>query len=180
MRNYRYAIVPYDPQDEFKLREHVQRLVGELATGGWVVKTISLQTLLVQCLRDAGEDAIARVIEVEKSVSARSPERGLAHLKTKLDRWLNDEPTGIAARVSTEINAFAAANPDKAERTLVLIGRAGALYPFFRVSTLLKRLENGQRLPVVLLYPGKRRGHTGLSFMGELTPEGDYRPRIYP
>jgi hypothetical protein len=31
-----------------------------------------------------------------------------------------------------------------------------------------------------LLYPGERRGPTGLSFMGELDPDTDYRPRIYP
>jgi len=33
---------------------------------------------------------------------------------------------------------------------------------------------------VVLLYPGERRGEAGLSFMGELAPDRDYRPRIYP
>ena len=30
MRNYRFAIVPYLPDDEFKLRRHVQTLVGDL------------------------------------------------------------------------------------------------------------------------------------------------------
>ena len=35
-------------------------------------------------------------------------------------------------------------------------------------------------MPVVLLYPGERRGPTGLSFMGRLDPDNDYRPRIYP
>lgn len=180
MRNYRYAIVPYPPEDEFKLREQVQRLVGDLTGGGWVVKTLSLQKLMMQCLRDQGEATLDRVIEVEKMVHARSPERGLGHLRSKLEVWLNDERTGIAARVSRELDEFASAHPEQAEHALVLIGRAGALYPFFRVSTLLKRLENGQRLPVVLLYPGKRRGPTGLSFMRELAPEGDYRPRIYP
>jgi hypothetical protein len=34
--------------------------------------------------------------------------------------------------------------------------------------------------PVVLLYPGERRGTTGLSFMGMLNSDNDYRPRIYP
>ncbi len=180
MRNYRYAIVPYEPVDEFKLREHVQRLVGELTAGGWVVQTISLQKLLMQCLEDVGEATLDKVIEVEKAVYARSPERGLTHVRTRLESWLNDERTGIAARVSREIEAFAQAHPEQAERSLVLVGRAGALYPFFRVSTLLKRLENGARLPVVLLYPGKRVGATGLSFMEQLIPDADYRPRIYP
>lgn len=102
------------------------------------------------------------------------------HLRTRMEAWLNDERTGIAARVSRELEAFAKAHPDHAERSLVLVGRAGALYPFFRVSTLLKRLENGARLPVVLLYPGERRGATALSFMCQLAPDADYRPRIYP
>ena len=51
MRNYRYAIVPYDPADEFKLREHVQR-PGRRAHGtGWVVLSISLHKLLLQRIR---------------------------------------------------------------------------------------------------------------------------------
>jgi hypothetical protein len=64
---------------------------------------------------------------------------------------------------------------------LALIGRAGALYPFYRTSGLLKYLA-GRTLgvPVVLLYPGERRGENGLSFMSILEPDRDYRPRIYP
>jgi hypothetical protein len=48
-------------------------------------------------------------------------------------------------------------------------------------SALLRHLDGRTRnVPVVLLYPGERRGETGLSFMGELEPDNDYRPRIYP
>ena len=43
MRNYRFAILPYLPQDEYKLRAHVQTLVGDLTASGWVVLTLSLQ-----------------------------------------------------------------------------------------------------------------------------------------
>ena len=34
-------------------------------------------------------------------------------------------------------------------------------------------------LPVILLYPGRIIDETGLSFMGVLPPDRDYRPRIY-
>lgn len=180
MRNYRYAIVPYDPVDEFKLREHVQRTIGELTSGGWVVKSISLHTLLLHRIRAMGADIVARLIEAERSAAAVSPERGINYLRGKLGREL-DGPEGIAADVSREITEFADANPEKAERTVVFIGRAGALYPFFRVSALLKHLDGRTRnVPVVLLYPGERKGDAGLSFMGELAPDRDYRPRIYP
>ena len=75
----------------------------------------------------------------------------------------------------------AARHPELVDRTLALIGRAGAIYPFFRTSALLRHLDGRTRnVPVVLLYPGERRGATGLSFMGMLNPDNDYRPRIYP
>jgi hypothetical protein len=180
MRNYRYAIVPYDPADEFKLREHVQRTIGELTSGGWVVKSISLHTLLLRRIRAMGADIVARLIAAERGAAAVSPERGINYLRGKLGREL-DGPEGIAADVSREITEFADANPENAERTVVFIGRAGALYPFFRVSALLKHLDGRTRnVPVVLLYPGDRKGDAGLSFMGELAPDRDYRPRIYP
>lgn len=180
MRNYRYAIVPYDPIDEFTLRAHVRELVGKLTASGWVVLTLSLHKLLLDRLRGLGDDIVHRLIEAERAAATVAPERGINYLRTKLGREL-DGPTGIAADVSREIGAFTDANPDKAERTLVLIGRVGALYPFFRVSALLKHLDGKSRnIPVVLLYPGERKGASGLSFMGELDPDGDYRPRIYP
>ena len=36
MRNYRYAILQYDPKDEFFLRQEIQRLTDDLVTTGWV------------------------------------------------------------------------------------------------------------------------------------------------
>jgi len=46
---------------------------------------------------------------------------------------------------------------------------------------LLKHIDGKTRnIPVVLLYPGKRVDKSGLSFMCELPPDRDYRPRIYP
>jgi hypothetical protein len=51
----------------------------------------------------------------------------------------------------------------------------------FRTSSLLKHIDGRTRnVPVVLLYPGERRGPTGLSFMGVVNADSDYRPRIYP
>ncbi len=54
------------------------------------------------------------------------------------------------------------------------------MYPLFRSSALLRHLDgHTKNIPVVLLYPGERRGDKGLSFMGVLDPDSDYRPRIY-
>jgi hypothetical protein len=180
MRNYRFAIVQYDPGKEFELRAEVRKLSAELVANGWVVFSINLQKMLLDRVRKEGEDWVKRVVEMERRTEARAPGRGLNYLKSKLTPLI-EGPEGIAADCSRVIAEHADRNPELGDRTLALIGRAGAIYPFFRTSALLRHLDGRTRnIPVVLLYPGKRQGATGLSFMGMLDPDNDYRPRIYP
>lgn len=179
MRNYRFAILQYKPQEEFELRKKVQALSIDLEKNGWHVLTISLQKLLYDRIRAQGDDWVERVIQREKRFRARDPQRGLVDLKNNIGPLI-EGPEGISADCAKLIADFAAENPDRVDHTIALIGRAGALYPYFRSSALLKHLDGKTRqVPVVLLYPGERRGHTSLSFMGELNPDSDYRPRIY-
>jgi hypothetical protein len=180
MRNYRFAILPYPPNQEFKLRQLMRRLTDQLRGEGWSVLPISLQTLLLDRIRATGDENVEALITREKRLYEKDPQRGLAHLRDKIAPHI-EGPNGIAADIARLINAFAEENPDRADSTLVLIGRAGALYPFFRSSALLKHIDGKTRnIPVVLLYPGQRQGTTALSFMGELEADRDYRPRIYP
>ena len=180
MRNYRFAIVQYEPKEEFALRRQTQKLSTELVAHGWVVVTINLQQLLLERVRAQGDEWVERVTEMERRMAGIDVERGMGYLKSKLTPLI-EGPEGIAADCAQRISDYVKQHPDKKERTLALIGRAGALYPFFRSSALLKHLDGRtQHVPVVLLYPGERRGSTGLSFMGMLNPDNDYRPRIYP
>ena len=180
MRNYRFAIVQYDPTDEFRLRGEVQRLTGDLMAHGWVVLSINLQRLLLDRVRAQGAEWVARVAQMEARMAGIEPDRGLNYLKSKLSPLI-EGPDGVAADCSRIIADHADRHPDAVDRTVALIGRAGALYPFFRSSALLRHLDGHTRnVPVVLLYPGERHGPTGLSFMGMLNPDNDYRPRIYP
>ena len=177
MRNYRFCIAVYPPNEEWALRRHVQALTRELAHSGWVVRSISLHALLLDRLRREGH--LERLIAREKAVATRSPERGLNLVMEKLTREIEGQD-GIAADVAREIQGFVDQNPEQAERTVFIIGRAGALYPFLRSSALLKHLDGRTgHVPVVLLYPGERKGDTGLSFMGRTSADSDYRPRIY-
>jgi hypothetical protein len=180
MRNYRFAILPYRPKDEFKLRQHMRRLTDELRANDWAVLAISLQKLLLARIRKTGDENVTALVEREKRLHAKDPDRALDHLRDKIAPHI-EGPEGIAADVARLISEFADQNPVGVDRTLVLIGRAGALYPFFRSSALLKQIDGKTRnIPVVLLYPGERRDTTALSFMGELPADRDYRPRIYP
>ncbi len=180
MRNYRFALLQYLPQDEFKLRCEVQRLCADLDQHGWVVLSINLQQLLLDRAREQGPEWLESVTRMERLPAKASRERGLNYLQSKLAPLI-EGPDGIAADCSRIITDYVDQHPDQADRVVTLVGRAGALYPFFRSSSLLKHRDGRTRnVPVVLLYPGERSGEKGLSFMGMLTPDSDYRPRIYP
>ena len=180
VRNYNFAILPYDPEQEFSLRAAVHRLSEELRDAGWNTGTIPLHALLLGRVRDEGKDFIDAMVRREKHLMASSdPERGLRTLKERIVTLL-EGPAGLAADVIREISRIVDESPGKEDRTVIFLGRAGALYPFFRTSALLKHVAGHTRnVPVVLLYPGKVVGDTGLSFMGVLPADRDYRPRIY-
>ncbi len=183
-RNYNFAILPYDPNDEFALRAQVSSLSAELRDAGWSTATIALHTLLLERLRGLGNDYLEALIGRDKRLANKSPERALNHLRDKTVEEI-EGPTGLAADVVREIQKLLDENPENREKTVVFIARAGALYPFFRTSALLKHVaDHTQNVPVVLLYPGRvigdsTRGDAGLSFMGKLPADRDYRPRIY-
>lgn len=180
MRNYRFAILQYDPDQEFKLRRMVQRLSHELSTHGWRVLSLDLQKLLLDRVRRQGAEWLQRVIAMERRMAKIDAARGLNYLSSKLAPLI-EGPQGLAADCSRLILQDAEHHPDQQDHTLALIGRAGGLYPFYRTSALLKHLDGRTGgVPVVLLYPGTRQGKAGLSFMGTLTADNDYRPRIYP
>ena len=179
MRNYRFAILTYDPEKEFDLRQRIRNLSDELRERGWNVLSISLQQLLLDRLKAEEPRVLESIIRMEHRLYKKDPERSLTHLKNKLTRYV-EGPDGIAQDVIDRIGRFADEHPDETNRTLFFLGRTGALYPFFRSSALLKHIDGKTRnLPVVVLYPGERKDRQALSFMKELSTDRDYRPRVY-
>ena len=180
MRNYHFAIFRYDPREEFKLRSQVRRLSDELKGKGWNVLSISLQQLLIKRLKEEEPRVIQSIIRTEKCLYQGDPERALNDLKHKIAHYYVEGVDGIARDVIALVEKFAQQYPDSCNRTLIFIGRTGALYPFFRSSVLLKHIDGKTRnIPMVLLYPGERKDTSALSFMGEVSTDRDYRPRIY-
>lgn len=180
VRNYNFAILPYDPEDELALRRAINELCERLRDAGWNTRTIPLHSLLLERLRAQGQEFIDAMIQREKKLSRGTDAgRGLRTLKERVVSLI-EGPDGIAADVIREVEAELTKRPSDEERTVIFLARAGALYPFFRTSALLKHVAgHTHNVPVVLLYPGKLVGETGLSFMGVLPADRDYRPRIY-
>lgn len=179
MRNYRFAILQYDPRDEFELRDRIRWLTDDLKSQGWNVLPISLHDLFLTRLKKEDPRVLDSIIRTEHRLYDKDPDRALNHLKDKVSIYVEGFD-GIAKDVITSIDEFVNKHPENKDRTLIFLGRTGALYPFFRSSALLKHIDGKtQNLPVVLLYPGNRKDLNALSFMGELPADRDYRPRIY-
>jgi hypothetical protein len=181
VRNYNFAILPYEPEDELALRRAINELCERLRDAGWNTGTIALHSLLLERLRAQGPEFIEAMIAREKKLSAvgTDPGRGLRTLKERVISLI-EGPDGIAADVIREVEQLLAKGDRARAKTVIFLARAGALYPFLRTSALLKHVAgHTHNVPVVLLYPGKLVGETGLSFMGVLPADRDYRPRIY-
>jgi hypothetical protein len=179
MGNYPFAILQYEPEDEFTMRQQIHSLVQDLRDEGWRVKNLDLVALMLKRLKDEdGEETIQDIISGEKRLfKRRGTKKSLGYLSQTMAPDL-EGPEGLASDVIAEITKMV--KGDDPKQTLVFISRAGALYPFYRTSGLLRFLDGKTgNVPVILLYPGSRPGVTSLRFMGELEADSDYRPRIY-
>lgn len=179
-RNYPFAIFHYPPQEEFKMRAQLVELLDTLRNQGWTVENVDLFAVLLDYLAEQEDgDLVGALIEEEK-LQYRANQEDFAMplnvLHNSLDIFLKNAE-GYPAAVFKRI-------VDKTEtggesKTVVFLSRIGALYPFYRTSSLLRYLDQGVRVPTIVLYPGTLTENGCLSFMGEMDADRDYRPRIY-
>jgi hypothetical protein len=160
-----YAIFRYPPEDEFALRQEVALLRTRLEQVGKRVTVVSLADCLAEALEaeGMGPEALA---DAERSVGLDTTIETVFQILSEY-RPLDEL---VARRIPED------ADP---RRDLVLILRAGALFPMYRTSALLEQLKGKVHVPAVLFYPGELDGAAGLRFMGVLDAEHNYRPKIF-
>jgi hypothetical protein len=163
--NMPYAIFRYPPDDEFAVRGEITMLRTRLEQAGKRVTVISLATCLEMALEREGitSDEIKMTEEMT----------GTATMVDTLHKVLS-EYQPLDTLVAEQI-------PENADPLVdvVFIARAGALFPFYRTSSLLEQLKGKVEVPAVLFYPGELDGAAGLRFMGVLDAEHNYRPKIF-
>lgn len=163
--NLPFAIFLYPPDAEFTVQEEYGRLATRLANKGKRVTTVSLAERLWTALEREGY-TIEELAEAER-------DSGWEAMPTTLhDILRRTQP--LEDLVAEQVPGDA-----KSEKDVVLIVRAGALFPFYRTSALLENLHGLVKVPTVLFYPGTLEGPSGLRFMGTLDPEHNYRPKIF-
>ena len=162
-----YAIFRYLPEHEFAVRQEVAMLRTRLEQAGKRVTTISL----ARCLQDAFDReglTMKRIARAER--------------QTGTDKMVDTVHAILSEETRQPLDDLVAAHmPAEADplRDVVFITRAGALFPFYRTSSLLEQLKGKVHVPSVLFYPGELDGAAGLRFMGVLDAEHNYRPKIF-
>ncbi|MEX2443107.1 MAG: BREX protein BrxB domain-containing protein [Alkalispirochaeta sp.] len=179
-RAYPFAIFWYPPDEEYAAREKIVELGDDLRREGWNVHSIDLMGLLLAYLSDVDEGGLVEYLEGEEETLYRAHRGNLEPQIAMLANELGphfDAADGFPARVLTEIKTCTA--EDDPNRAVVFLSRIGGLYPFYRTSALLRFLDQGVRVPTIVMYPGIHTDQSALSFMGEMDADRDYRPRIY-
>jgi len=163
--NMPYAIFRYPPDDEFAVRGEITMLRTRLEQTGKRVTLISLATCL--------ELALERESITREEIKTTEEITGTATMVDTVHKVLSEyQPLDEIVAEQLPENADPLVD-------MVFITRAGALFPFYRTSSLLEQLKGKIVVPAVLFYPGELDGAAGLRFMGVLDAEHNYRPKIF-
>lgn len=160
-----FGIFLYPPAEEFPLRRELDDLTVRLTQAGKRVTRISLADCMYASVAAAG------VTHEELAEHERTLGTGpvLETIREVVNSMAPLE-TFLLERVPEDASPL---------RDVVFLERAAALYPIYRTSALMERLQGQLVAPAVLFYPGTLEGPAGLRFMGILEAEHNYRPRIF-
>lgn len=164
-----FAIFHYPPEAEWELRAEVKLLGRRLeAQAGKRITQISL----AECLTTALERSNLTTTRIEMA----ERQSGLAKTIDTVHKIVSEQQHQPMDHL---ILGKLPADGDHT-RDLAFITRAGALFPFYRTSSLSEHLMGKLKIPVVLFYPGTLVGPASLSFLGVTQDVNtSYRPKIF-
>ena len=160
-----YAIFHYPPDVEFELRAELDLLSTRLENAGKRVTRISLAECLFSAIAAEGYTA--------QDMLESEPVTGVQTMVDTIHSILE------SSQPLVELVAARLPGDQSPTKDVVLLNRTGALFPVYRSHALLEQMNGRLTVPAVLFYPGELDGPTGLSFMGALEPDPNYRPRIF-
>ncbi len=169
-----FAIMRYNPADEWELRREIRLLATRLEATGKSVHLISMSDVLWSALEavsqkddDEGFDAI---VGLEK-------ERGYLEAQQQTTTYLS-------SKVWVPLWDLLAERLDSIppDNSVVFLTRVAAMSPgIFHMSMLLDEMHGRTKVTTILFYPGSIEGTTGLRFMDlkDRDALGNYRVKIY-
>jgi hypothetical protein len=168
-----FAIMRYNPTDEFELRREIRLLATRLESVGKTVHMIPMSELLWTALDKVNQkdddEGFEAVVALENRGYVEAQQQVTTYLSSKVWVPLWDL---LADRLA----------PINPENAVVFLTRVAAISPgIFHMSMLLDKMHGRTKVPTILFYPGSIEGTTGLRFM-ELKDRdalGNYRVKIY-
>ena len=169
-----FAIMRYDPTDEWELRREIKLLATRLEAVGKEVHDIPMSELLWSALEQVhqkdDDEGLEAIIALEK-------DRGYVEAQQQVTTYLSSNVWLPLWDLLTQ--RLASINPDN---SVVFLTRVAAMSPgIFHMSMLLDKMHGKTKVATILFYPGSIEGTTGLRFMDlkERDALGNYRVKIY-
>jgi hypothetical protein len=163
-----FAILRYDPTDEWELRREVKLLATRLGATGKEVNEIRIPEFLWRAIDET--EGLDEIVDLERS-------RGYLAAQDQVTTYLSDGDWRPLAGLLAE----RLANLDPS-RNVVFLTRVAAMAPgIYHMSKLLDQMHGKTRVTTILFYPGSIEGTTGLRFMNlkDRVALGNYRVKIY-
>lgn len=169
-----FAIMRYNPNDEWEMRREIKLLATRLQAAGKEVHVIPMSELLWSALelvhQNDDEEGLEAIIELER-------ERGFEAAQRQLTTYLsNNVWVPLWELLAKRLSALDPVN------SVAFLTRVGAMSPaIFNMSMLLDKMQGKTRVATILFYPGTIEGTTALRFMDlkDRDALGNYRVKIY-
>jgi hypothetical protein len=163
-----FAILRYDPAEEWDLRREVRLLATRLEAAGKAVHPIPMSELLWKAID--GTEGLDEVVGLERA-------RGYPAAQEQVTTYLSDRDWLPLWRMLED--RLKKLDP---ARDVAFLTRVAAMAPgIYHMSKLLDQVQGKTRVTTILFYPGSIEGTTGLRFMGLEGRDalGNYRVKIY-
>ena len=163
-----FAILRYDPIEEWELRREVKLLATRLNQIGKDVRIIPMSDFLWKAIEET--EGLEEVVTLEK-------QRGYLAAQEQVTTYLSDRDWRPLADLLAE--RLADLDPGK---NIAFLTRVAAMSPgIYHMSKLLDQMQGKTRVTTILFYPGSIEGTMGLRFMDlkDRDALGNYRVKIY-
>lgn len=163
-----FAVLRYDPDEEWELRREIKLLATRLEATGKEVHCVRMSEFLWKAIDQT--EGLDEVVSLER-------ERGYLQAQDQVTTYLSDRDWRPLVGLLTE--RLAKLDPAK---SIVFLTRVAAMAPgIYHMSKLLDQMQGKTRVPTILFYPGSIEGTTGLRFMNlqDRDALGNYRVKIY-
>jgi hypothetical protein len=164
-----FAILRYDPAEEWELRREIGRLGTRLGNAGKVAHAVPMSEFLWRAIDET--EGMEAVVELER-------ERGYLAAQEQVTTYLADPDFRPLSEMLRE-----RLGPLDPKTCVAFLTRVAVMSPgLYHMSKLLDEMKGKTRVTTILCYPGSvGEGSTELRFMAlrDRDALGNYRVKIY-